>query len=165
MVQGEKMNNRHTALIQKFCDGGPAVRAAVTGYPIDKYDIAVTPGKWSLKELIVHLADSDAIAIDRMKRILTEDNPTLLWANDKAYVERLHSEKQSMEDAVILFEAGRRQFARILECLSDADFCRTGTHNKIGEVTLEGLVNSYINHLNHHLEFAYGKRETLAKNL
>ena len=33
------------------------------------------PGKWSIKELVVHLADSDSISIDRMKRILTEDDP------------------------------------------------------------------------------------------
>ena len=47
------------------------------------------PGDWSIQELVIHLADSDAIAIDRMKRILTEDNPPLLNADETAYVHRL----------------------------------------------------------------------------
>ena len=32
-------------------------------------------GDWSIHELVIHLADSDSIAIDRMKRMLIEDNP------------------------------------------------------------------------------------------
>jgi hypothetical protein len=49
------------------------------------------PGDWSIQELVIHLADSDAIAIDRMKRILTEDNQPLLDADETAYVDRLGS--------------------------------------------------------------------------
>lgn len=161
MAQGEKMNSKYISLIQQFREGGPLLREVVAGYPEYKYNTPTAPGEWSMKQLVVHLADSDAIAIDRMKRILTEDDPTLLWADDKAYVARLHSESQSMEDALILFEVGRRQFARVLEQLTDEDFGRYGTHNLAGRMTLEGMVVNYINHLNHHLEFAWGKRKTL----
>ena len=54
------------------------------------------PGQWSILELVLHLADSDCISIDRMKRMLTEDNPPLLYADESAYVERLCSHEQSL---------------------------------------------------------------------
>jgi len=40
------------------------------------------PGQWAILEVVVHLADSDAISIDRMKRMLAEDNPPLLYADE-----------------------------------------------------------------------------------
>ena len=55
--------------------GGETLRQAVQG--LTREDLIARPGPvdWSIQELVIHLADSDAIAIDRMKRILTEDNP------------------------------------------------------------------------------------------
>src|SRR5262249_11843370 len=104
---------------------------------------------------------SDAIAIDRMKRILTEDNPTLLYADETAYVDRLFTHDQSLEDALAYFEIGRRQFARVLRQLPAEAFERHGTHNRRGRMTIGEMVAGYVKHLDHHLEFVRGKRERL----
>ena len=119
------------------------------------------PLHWSVQELIVHLADSDAIAIDRMKRVVAEDNPQFLNADEAAYVRELHCHSQSIEDAIDLFEIGRRQFARVLRQLPEAAFDRIGTHSVVGEVTLRNLVETYVEHLDHHLSFLRQKRERL----
>jgi hypothetical protein len=122
-------------------------------------------GHWSIQELVIHLADSDAIAIDRMKRVLTEDNPPLLYADETAYVDRLLPGEQSLEDAITLFDLGRRQWSRVLSKLSDEAFARQGTHNRAGLVSLGGMVQSYTQHLEHHLAFLRAKRERLGKPL
>ena len=111
----------------------------------------------------MHLADSDAISIDRMKRILTEEDPALLYADETAYVERLHTHEQDLEDALVLFEVGRRQWARVLRRLPDAAFLRAGTHNRRGEVTVGEMVADYIEHVDYHLGFIHGKRANLGK--
>ena len=49
-------------------------------------------GLRSVQELIIHLANSDAIAIDLMKWVIAKDNPTLIRADEQLYVERLYSE-------------------------------------------------------------------------
>ncbi len=88
-----------------------------------------------------------------MKRVITEDNPTLLRADEQAYVERLHCEAQDIEDAITLFELNRRQFGRVLCELDDSQFERVGTHNaELGRITLGGLVENYSKHLDHHLQ-------------
>jgi hypothetical protein len=100
-----------------------------------------------------------------MKRILTEDRPTLLYADETAYVERLLPHEQSHEDALTLFDVGRRQWSRVLRRLPDAEFSRQGTHNRAGIVTLGGMVEGYQRHFEHHLVFLKAKRERLGKPL
>src|SRR4051812_22326755 len=114
-------------IIDEFEAGGPLLRRAVAGLTADELKARPGPGDWSIQEIVIHLADSDEIAIDRMKRIIIEDNPSQLWADETAYIERLFPHEQSLEDALTLFETGRRQFARVLRKLPDAAFERHGT--------------------------------------
>jgi hypothetical protein len=152
-------------LIEQYVAGGGKLRRAVAGLTPDELRARPGPGAWSTLEVVVHLADSDAISIDRMKRIVTEDAPPLLYADETAYVERLHPHEQDPEDALVLFEVGRRQWARVLRRLPDAAFLRAGVHDRKGAVTLGGLVASYVAHLDEHLEFVLGKRARLGKPL
>jgi len=150
-------------LIEEYAACGPRLRQAVTGLTRDELTARPGPGKWSILELVLHLTDSDCIAIDRMKRMLTEDNPPLLYADETAYVDRLFSHEQSLEDALTLFELGRRQFARVLRKLPDEAFERRGTHNRRGTVTVGDMVKDYIAHVDHHLKFLHDKRLRLGK--
>jgi DinB superfamily len=152
-----------TQLIEAYVACGPRLRQAVAGLSNEELTARPGPGKWSILELVLHLTDSDCIAIDRMKRMLTEDNPPLLYADETAYVDRLFSHEQSLEDALILFELGRRQFARVLRKLPRESFERRGTHNRRGLVTVGGMVKDYIGHVDHHLKFLYDKRARLGK--
>src|SRR5215472_6798970 len=123
-------------LIEQYAAGGEKLRRAVAGLTPEELRARPGPGAWSILEVVVHIADSDAISIDRMKRILIEDNPALLYADETAYVERLFTHDQNLEDALVLLEVGRRQWARVLRKLPDAAFERAGQHNRRGRVTL-----------------------------
>jgi DinB superfamily len=70
-----------------------------------------------------------------------------------------------LEDALILFEVGRRQFTRVLRNLPDEAFKRGGTHNRRGKVTVGGMVKDYIEHVDYHLKFLCDKRVRLGKPL
>jgi hypothetical protein len=150
-------------LIEDYATCAPRLRQAVAGLSREDLVARPGPGKWSILEVIIHLSDSDCIAIDRMKRMLTEDNPTLLYADETAYVDRLFSHEQSLEDALTSFDLGRRQFARVLRKLPDEAFERRGTHNRRGTVKVGDMVKDYIWHVDHHLEFLHEKRAKLGK--
>ncbi len=96
-----------------------------------------------------------------MKRVITEDRPDLLYANESAYAQRLFSHDQSIDDAVALFKIGRRQFARVLRRLPETSFARVGMHNITGLITLAELVRTYRNHADHHMRYLREKRERL----
>src|SRR5271165_6496791 len=140
-------------LIEEFEACGPRLRHAVAGLSPEELTARPGPGDWSILELVIHLTDSDAIAIDRMKRMLIEDDPVLLYADENAYVLRLASHEQSPEDALTLFEVGRRQFARVLRALPDEAFERRGMHNRRGALTVGGSVRDHIKHVDGHLPF------------
>ena len=150
-------------LIEVYAAGPAKLRVAVAGLTHEDLIARPGPGAWSILEVVVHLADSDAISIDRMKRMLTEVNPALLYADETAYVVRLHTHDQNLEDALTLLEVGRRQWARVLRLLPEAAFDRTGQHNRRGTVSVGGYVKSYIAHVDDHLKFIYSKRSNLGK--
>jgi uncharacterized damage-inducible protein DinB len=150
-------------LIETYAAGGAKLRKAVEGLTREDFLAKPGPGDWSIQELVIHLTDSEYIAIDRMKRMLAENGPALLYADETAYVQALHSDEQSIDDAVLLFDVGRRQFARVLRKLPDAAFERHGNHSRKGRVTVGEMVGSYIQHLDYHLGFLYEKRKRLGK--
>jgi len=80
-------------------------------------------------------------------------------------VRQLATHEQSLEDALILFEVGRRQFARVLRALPDEAFERRGLHNRRGVLTVGGTVKDYIKHVDDHLTFLAEKRLRLGKPL
>ena len=152
-------------LIDQYEAGAAKVRRAVAGLTAEEVRARPGPGAWSVLEVVIHLADSDAISIDRMKRILTEDNPPLLYADETAYVERLQTHEQDLEDALVLMKVSRRQWARVLRRLPNEAFERAGTHNRRGGVTLGEMVAGYVKHVDDHLKFVVGKRANLGKPL
>jgi hypothetical protein len=153
------------SLIETFAAGGETLRRAVAGLTPEQWRARPGPGAWSTLEVVVHLADSDAIAIDRMKRVLIEDEPPLLYADETAYVERLFTHDQDPDDALALFEIGRRQWARVLRKLPDAAFERRGVHNRKGPVTLGGMIATFVGHLDSHLTYIRDKRANLGTPL
>jgi uncharacterized damage-inducible protein DinB len=152
-------------LIDDYVACGPRLRQAVAGLSQEDLTARPGPGNWSILELVVHLADSDAISIDRMKRMLIEDDPQLLYADETAYNERLAPHEQSLEDAITLLEVGRRQFARVLKTLPHEAFERRGMHNRRGAVTVGESVKDYIGHVENHMKFLLEKRARLGKPL
>jgi uncharacterized damage-inducible protein DinB len=150
-------------MIDAFEAGGTRLRRAVAGLTPDELKSRPGPGDWSIHEVVIHLVDSDEIAIDRMKRMLIEDNPAQLYADESAYIAKLFPHEQSLADAMTIFEAGRRQFARVLRKLPAEAFERVATHNRKGRVTLAEMVQSYIDHVEEHLRFVRTKRERLGK--
>ncbi|MDG3003764.1 DinB family protein [Paludisphaera mucosa] len=150
-----------TDLIDRYALGPSTLEYAVYGLSEEHLRARPGPGLWSLAELVSHLADSDAVASDRMKRVIAEPEPTLLAYDENAWNDRLRMQEAPLDQAVALFAANRRWTERILRNCTDADFARAGNHTEKGRVTLAELVAMYVGHLDYHLKFLYGKRANL----
>ena len=151
------------SLIDQYLKGSDDLRMAVRGLEREDLLAHPVPGTWSIQEIVIHLADSDLVISERMKRVIAEDNPPLIGFDESKFVRNLHYAEQSVEDAVNLLELNRRQMARVLAKLSDSAFDRKGTHNERGVMTLETLLRGAVTHLAHHLKFVVDKREKLGK--
>lgn len=150
-------------LIEHFERGADRVREAVVG--LDRADLLAfpVPGTWSIQQIVVHLLDSDLVAVHRMKRIAAEDAPLLIGYDETKFANTLFYDDQPIGDAIDLFDRNRRLFAPVLRRLPDEAFARWGVHNYRGRVTLGEMVGDYVEHVEHHLRFVRKKRALLGK--
>jgi hypothetical protein len=148
-------------VIDRFALGPELLSYAAQGLTAEQEQDRPGPGAWSIAELVAHMVDSDAVGIDRMKRVIAEENPTLQAYDQDAWIARLDSQSMPVAEGVALFAANRTWMTRILRKCTEDDFARSGLHTEDGPKTLAKLVVGYIGHLDYHLKFLYAKRANL----
>jgi uncharacterized damage-inducible protein DinB len=153
------------SLIDRYARGSSVLAYAVDGLADEAARARPGPGAWSIAELAAHLADSDMVASDRMKRVIAEDDPLLMPYDETAWINRLAANAAPITDSVAIFAANRKWTERILRGCTEADFARSGRHAEQGRITLAELLVVYVNHLDHHLRFLYTKRANLGASL
>jgi uncharacterized damage-inducible protein DinB len=152
------------SLIDAYLNGVTTLRQAVAGLSREQTLARPVPGKWSTLEVVCHLADFDPLYADRMKRVLAEDQPVFLSADEKRYAASLAYQERDLEGELALIEQTRQQMARILRTLPAAAWTRSGIYRHEGKDeprSLERLVTIMINHIPHHVKFIQEKRQAL----
>jgi len=156
-------------LIDKYEAGGELLAKAIRGLTREDF-LAIPPpgesiGKWTIQQVVIHLMDSDLIAADRMKRVIAEENPTLIGFDENKFVSNLFYEDQSPGEAVTIVTMNRKNVVKILRRLPDTAFDRAGVHNERGRQTLADLLKTYTNHLENHVKFIHAKRAAMGKEM
>jgi hypothetical protein len=147
--------------IDAYRDGARAVREATAGMSREQLLARPVPGKWSTLEVVCHLADFESILADRMKRVLAEDEPTLLGADETRFARALAYQERDLEEELALIAHTRAQMVRILRTLPAEAWQRVGRHNERGPLTLDELFAITTHHIPHHLAFVAEKRRAL----
>lgn len=139
--------------IDRFEAGARLPAERIKGLSPQQFDAAPIPGKWSIRQLIVHLYESDLVACDRMRRIAAMKRPLLIAYDESAFIANLHPESVDVALAAEGFAINRRLLVPVLRALPMEAFARDGVHNERGLVTLEQMVKGYGDHLDNHLKF------------
>jgi hypothetical protein len=158
----------HEELIEEFARGGEKLASAIRG--VRRQDLFWKPpedappelGKWSIQQILIHLADSETAFADRIRRVIAEDNPTLMAWDEKRFAANLFYEEQSVDDALTWVAVARRQLARVLRKLPESGFARTGRHTERGVQSVTDVMKYATQHLDHHVKFINAKRAKLA---
>jgi hypothetical protein len=137
-------------LIQ-YRDGPRVVREALQGASDAELDARPAPGKWSAREIVHHLADSEMTSAIRLRRLLAEDRPQIQGYDQEEFARRLHYGRP-IQASLQAFAAARETTADILDRMSDADWAREGTHSESGRYTAEGWLTIYAAHAHNHAE-------------
>ena len=156
-------------LLEQYAAGAEKLALAIRG--LTREDLLAVPdpssgvGKWSIQQVLRHLADTDTVYADRMKWVISEENPPLPGFDQEKWATALRYADQSGEDAMKLIELTRRQMSTILRGLPDASFERAGQHSERGRVTLRDLLRYMVEHLEHHVKFIHSKRARMGKEM
>lgn len=138
-----------------------ALRGAVAGMCREQLEARPIAGKWSTLEVVAHLADFDPILADRMKRVIAEERPYLVGADENRFAATLAYHHRDLEEELSLIECTRLQLARILRAQPKSVLQRVGVHSERGPLTLEQLLVGSGRHIQHHLKFVAEKRKVL----
>jgi hypothetical protein len=148
-------------MIADYLAGVQTLRQAVAGMSREQILARPVPGKWSTLEVVCHLSDFEPILAERMKRVITHDQPTLLAADENLFAAKLAYHERDLEEELALIELTRKQLARILRKLPAEALTRIGIHSERGPRTLEQLLAGATGHITHHVQFIHEKRRAL----
>ena len=156
-------------LIDQYEAGAEKVAQAIRGLTREDLlcapDPAANVGRWSIQQVVIHCMDSELVSVDRLKRMVAEDNPTLIGYDENRFVANLFYDEQPAEDAAAVIALARKTFARVLRKLPPAAFERGGTHNERGRLTVGGYLKAVVEHLDHHVKFIHDKRAHMGKEM
>ena len=104
------------------------------------------PGRWSIAEVLSHLADLEAVYSKRAERILGETAPALeKYDPDRAVAPGEHSRKYG-EDQLVRFVEARSGTIALLSMMPPTAGTRTGVHSELGAITLTEMLNEWASH-------------------
>jgi hypothetical protein len=138
---------------------------AVDGLSASQLREREAPGKWSIVQILQHLADAEVVWSWRMRLILAQDRPPLTGYDQDLWAERLHYGRTDPLEAIELFTVLRRANLRLIDSASAADLKRVGVHVERGEESLEHLCRLYAGHDLLHLRQIGRVRRVVAPHL
>ena len=160
-VMGARMDdNRRGELIQQYRDGYRVIIESLEGISNAEMDAREGPQEWSPREVIHHLADSEMTSAVRLRRLLTEENPEIVGYDQEAYARILYYDRP-IEPSLEAFRFARESTAQLLECMTDVEWERAGTHSESGCYTVEGWLEIYAVHAHEHADQIRRARATV----
>lgn len=114
--------------------------------PEEALYVPEAPGKWSIAEVLAHLADTELVFGWRTRLILTEDRPPLHGFDENRWATRFRYDEADAAEAFHAFGMQRTWNLRIWESITPEEFARVGVHSERGEERLDRVVGMIAGH-------------------
>jgi len=132
-----------------YRDGYRVISDVLQKITTEELDARPGPGRWTAREIIHHLADSEMTAAVRLRLLLAQDHPTIYGYDQEQFAKRLHYDRPH-ETSIETFRWARESTAEILERLEPAEWIRRGTHTEAGGYGVEAWLQTYADHAHRH---------------
>ncbi|MBA2632318.1 MAG: DinB family protein [Chloroflexi bacterium] len=138
-------------LLDRYRSGYAAVEEALAEITDEDLDRAGPDGGWSARQVAHHLADSEATAYVRLRRLIAEDEPMIVGYDEPEYARRLHYDRP-IDSSLAVLRAVRTASLELLESLTPAEWERGGTHSESGPYSVDDWLRIYASHSHDHAE-------------
>jgi hypothetical protein len=123
-----------------------ALQRTLDGRTPERIRTPEAPGKWAVRDVIQHLADSDLVWGYRVRLVLAQHRPTLTGYDQDSWANRLGYADSDPREAFDAFRVLRRANLRLVERASPDDLQRVGVHTERGDESLEHMIRLYAGH-------------------
>jgi hypothetical protein len=123
---------------------------SIKGVPTSKLRKRPAPNKWSVSEIVAHLADAEIAIGWRLRSILGAPGTPVAAFDQDSWVTSLHYEKRDPRKSVEQFRVLRDANLALLKSLKPEQWKHYGMHAERGQETIEHIVRLIAGHdLNH----------------
>jgi hypothetical protein len=136
--------------LERFRRGAEVLATVLTGAAGEEVDYSPAPDKWTIRQIMAHLADAELVGAHRLRLVIAEDNPTLTSFDEKAWTRNLHYARRKPTQSLETFRRLRAENYELLRELPESVFERAGSHTENGPVSLRSLLQSYADHAESH---------------
>ena len=137
-------------LLERYRSGSAAVDAALADVSDAELDRRPPDDGWTARQVAHHLADSEAMAYTRLRRLVADPDPVMIQGYDEPrWAERLHYDRP-IGEAIAVVHAVREASMALLDALTDDEWRRTGTHSEGGAYGVERWLEIYAEHPHEH---------------
>jgi len=152
------------SLLERFRRGPELLAVVLTGVFGEEEDFVLAPGKWSIRQIMAHLADSELVGAHRMRQVIAEDNPTLIAFDQDRWTANLDYGRRKPKTSLETFRRMRAENYELLKGLPAEAFDRTGHHSENGPMTLLRLLEGYAGHAESHAQQMQEIREAYKRS-
>ncbi len=122
----------------------------ITGAAATRLQQRPAPGKWSVAEILAHLADTEIVASWRIRSILGAPGTPLQAFDQDAWVSAGHYERRDLRQSLELFRVLREVNLEVFKTLTPTQWKQHGMHAERGVETVEHMVRLFAGHdVNH----------------
>jgi len=108
------------------------------------------PGKWSIAEIVAHIADTELVGGYRIRAILGEPGTQIIGFDQDVWVTALHYDKRDLKKSFEQYRTLREANLALLKSLAPEQWKHHGMHNERGPETVETIVKMFAGHdINH----------------
>jgi DinB superfamily len=144
------MPNDRQAKIDKYGAAYTHFGAALGRFPREMWRYRSHNEQWTIHEIVVHIADSEANRFVRLRRLIAEPGQAVTAYDENAWARRLNYESQSPADALQLFRWLRHNRHVLILSLPEAAWAHTIQQPENGLMSMNDWLEVYARHVSDH---------------
>jgi len=149
--------------IEAYGKGPAELAAELKEFPREMWQWKPAAERWSIHEILVHLADSEANSYIRARRFIAEPGKTVMAYDQEEWARKLRYPEQSPEEALELFRCLRRMTYKLIKPLPELVWANTVEHPEYGPMDFDRWLEIYAAHVPGHIKQMRGNLEAWKK--
>jgi hypothetical protein len=149
---GFRYDHSRTEIADLSETGFDRVREALRATPPEGRGERLAPEVWSINAYVGHLSQAASVIRERVRRMATEDRPTLTWWDENESVIKDRLDERDADESLAALEQSVRSFVALLRSQRDQAWTRIGLHSTAGEVRLGEVAHDMAHELGHHAD-------------
>ena len=144
------MPEDHNKAVALFRRGPDILEKAIAGVSEEESKFVPAPGKWTIRQFVRHLTDTEIVVGMRLRQMIAEDRPLMAMFDQDLWTDHLHYNDCDVFDSARKFRILRDDMSAVLTPLPAGAFERVGLHPERGAGTLGEWVSRFGMHVEKH---------------